>query len=144
MARADSPRISPHLSPGIQGCLARMHARDFASVFPPKPSLFRREEYCAYGGGAGPASWKRNVFNEGRREHGALRPDRLGGSARVARFGKFRAKGSSRVTLPPFPHRKLGGKFRAKGSPCVPLPPLPHHGHGLVSGNLLLTFLSKM
>jgi hypothetical protein len=37
--RANFPRASSRLSPEVKGCLARMHARDFASVFSPPPAF---------------------------------------------------------------------------------------------------------
>jgi hypothetical protein len=129
--RANCPRVSSRLSPDVKGCVARMHARDFVSIFsPPQPSPFRRAESCSYGGGGGPASWPRNVFDPGWCEPRALRSDRLGGIARAARFGKFRAKGSSRVPLLPPSYRGLSCKLKTKGSSRRPLPSRRHHGGG--------------
>ena len=125
------PREDSRLSPDLRGYLAHMSASDFASVFPPpQPSLFRREEVYPHGGGKDPNAWQRNSFNQGRFEPYALRPDRLGGLARALRFGKFRAKGSSRVPLPLLSRRGYGGRIKVKGSSQKLAPFPPHHGLG--------------
>ena len=84
------PREDFGLSPGMRGHLAHMHERNFASVLPPPRPLLFRERSLSPGGGGGPASWKKHGFDQGRFEPYALRPDRLGGLARAARFGKCR------------------------------------------------------
>ena len=114
------PREDFGLSPDMRGYQTHMRERNFASVFP--PSLFR-ERSLSPGGGRGPASWKKHGFDQGRFEPYAVRPDRLGGFARAARFGKFRTKGSPRVPLPSSSCRRFGNKQRTTAPYTRPSPP---------------------
>ncbi len=95
------------------------------------------------GGKGQPLSiWRTEHFNRSIPEPAPLRPDRLGGFGRAARFGKFRTPGSSReplFTLPPRgcgytsfpPEPRLGGEANTIASDSGLRGPIPNRRIGI-------------